>query len=253
MRAVFLGTGTSQGIPVIGCSCAVCSSNSERDKRLRTSLYVEEGETRLVVDCGPDFRQQLLRTKIDAVDAILFTHEHMDHVAGLDDVRAINFSQGKPMPLYCAEQVELRLRQQFSYAFEENPYPGAPQLEVVRIAEETFSVGNLVVTPIPAMHGSWPVLGFRFGSLTYLTDANYLSEQAKNKIKGSQVFVVNALHHRRHHSHFNMEQALQLIEELGCPSNYLVHMSHHMGLHDEINQTLPKGVSLAWDGLVLEL
>lgn len=252
MRITFLGTGTSQGIPVIGCGCEVCTSADPRDRRLRSSLLVERGDTVLTIDCGPDFRQQMLREKVTRLDAVLFTHEHMDHVAGLDEVRAFNFRQEMFMPLYASERVEERLRQQFSYAFLADPYPGSPRLEFRRLPEEPFRVGDLEVVPVPAFHGNWPVTGFRLGPVTYLTDANRLPETSKALIRGSEVFIVNALHRRPHHSHFHLDAALELIEELGCPQNYLIHMSHHMGLHAAVDRLLPEGVSLAWDGLSLE-
>lgn len=253
MVITFLGTGTSQGVPVIGCTCQVCQSLDFRDKRLRTSLHLQVAGKSLVFDTGPDFRQQMLRQRIHQLDAVIFTHEHKDHTAGLDDVRAYNFRQKKDMPIYGHPRVINQLKQEFAYAFADHRYPGVPLLEVHEIGNDPFQIDGTTLLPIEVLHYQLPVLGFRIGDFTYITDANSIADTEKEKIKGSQVLVLNALQQQAHISHFNLQEAIALAEELGAAQTYFTHISHRMGLHQEINPQLPPGISLAYDGLSLTL
>lgn len=254
MKVTFLGTGTSQGVPVIGCECDVCRSLDYRDKRLRTSVHLQTDDgTSLVFDTGPDFRQQMLREHITRLDAVIFTHEHKDHTAGLDDIRAFNFRQKRDMPVYARQQVIQQLRKEFSYAFAEKKYPGVPQILLREIDSMPFEAEGVPVTPIDVMHYRLPVLGFRVGDFSYVTDANYISEEEKEKIRGSRVLVLNALQKEPHISHFNLQEALEVADEIGADKTYFIHMSHRMGTHEEISKLLPEGVELAYDGLKIEL
>jgi len=254
INVTFLGTGTSQGVPVIGCQCKVCRSENPRDHRLRSSVLVETGGTRIVIDCGPDFRQQMLRAQVTSLDAILVTHEHNDHVVGLDGVRPFNFMQRRDMPIYAAERVRKELRQRFAYAFEQNPYPGAPRFRLLDLDRDTpFGLEGIPITPVEVMHGSLPVLGFRIGDFTYLTDVKTISPPEREKIKGSKVLVTSALHHASHHSHENLAEALDLVAALQPERAFFTHISHNMGLYDEVNPQLPPGVELAYDGLRLSV
>ncbi len=254
MKFTFIGTGTSQGIPVIGCTCKVCTSNNSKDNRLRSSLLVESGKTTINIDIGPDFRQQMLRAGVRDMEAILFTHEHQDHTAGLDEVRAFNFINKKPVELFAAKRVQKRLREQYSYIFENADYPGIPQINMHELqAGKMITIGDIEVMPIKVMHGQMPVLGFRIGDFTYITDANYIGETEKNLIRGSKHLVLNALRKKTHHSHFTLDEAIEISQELEIPNTYLTHISHQLGLHTEVSMDLPKGVELAWDGLVVEV
>ncbi len=253
MKITFLGTGTSQGVPVIGCSCPGCISKDERDKRLRSSILVEKDDTTVVVDTGPDFRQQMLRAGVKQLDAVLFTHEHRDHIAGLDDIRAYNFIQKSSMDIYAEESVNRALTSMFPYIFAEKKYPGVPQVMMHLISTSPFSVGSLEIIPVRLMHYHMPVLGFRFGDFAYLTDANYISEQEKEKLFGVKHLVVNALRREIHVSHFNLEQAVKLIGELSPRMGYLTHISHQMGPSRLIDDELPPNIRTAYDGLVLDL
>lgn len=253
MKFTFLGTGTSQGIPLIGCTCNVCTSDDWKDKRLRSSLLVESKSTTVNIDAGPDFRYQMLRAGVMKMDAIIITHEHMDHTAGLDEVRAFNFIQNKPMEVYATERVQMRLREQYSYIFQNSDYPGVPQVVLKTIDMETpFTIGDIKFIPVKVLHGQLPVLGFRIGDFTYITDANYIGETEKNLIRGSKHFVVNALRKKNHHSHFTLGEAIDLAKELEVPNAYFTHISHQLGTHKEISNELPKGVQLAFDGLCIE-
>ncbi len=256
----FLGTGTSQGIPVIACSCEVCVSDDVRDKRLRCSLFLREGDTRIVIDCGPDFRQQMLRARVQALDAILITHEHNDHIMGLDDVRPFNFKQRRSMPLYAQQRVLDTLKRRFAYAFEEKPYPGAPSYDLHAIGERPFRIGSFLIQPLTVLHGEMPVTAFRIGTLAYLTDMKTIAPEEREKLEGIEVLVINALHHRPHHSHLNLEEALAFAKSVGAAQTYLIHMSHHMGLHSELEKRLEAysaqyGLSIraAYDGLEVEI
>ena len=249
MRVIFLGTGTSQGIPVIGCKCEVCTSLDYRDNRLRSSIFVEYDGVHIVVDTGPDFRQQMLRERIDKLDAVVFTHSHKDHVAGMDDIRSYNFLQKKDMPVFATDQVLERLKQEFAYIFEESKYPGVPRIQTFEIKNADFEIFGKKVTPIEVMHYKLPVLGFRFGDFTYITDANSISEEEKAKIKGSKIVVLNALQREKHISHFNLDEAVSLMKELNPEKGYLTHIGHFMGTHQETSSLLPENVEIAWDGL----
>ncbi len=249
MKVTFLGTGTSQGIPVIGCKCEVCTSLDYRDNRLRSSILVEFDGINIVVDTGPDFRQQMLRERIDRLDAVFFTHAHKDHVAGLDDIRSYNFLQKKDMPIYASKQVIGRLEQEFSYIFEENKYPGVPRVKTFEIENALFEIQGKQIIPIEVMHYKLPVFGYRFGDFTYITDANSISEEEKEKVKGSKVIVLNALQREHHISHFNLEEALSLMDELNPEKGYLTHIGHYMGTHKETSELLPSNIEIAWDGL----
>ena len=248
----FLGTGTSQGVPVIGCKCPVCTSSDVRDQRLRSSALLRTQSTTVALDCGPDFRQQMLRAGCDRLDAVVLTHEHMDHVSGLDDLRALQFKQNKPTTIYCTESVEYRLRQQFAYAFLENPYPGSPRFDVERIApDRDFLVGGVRWTPLPVEHGKGEVLGFRVGDVAYVTDASFIPDTTLDKMHGLEVLVLNALRVEPHYSHFHLAQAQEMAQQLAATQSYFTHISHHLGLHAAIDQDLPSGISLAHDGLVV--
>ncbi|MGV3505345.1 MAG: MBL fold metallo-hydrolase [Adhaeribacter sp.] len=253
MTVTFLGTGTSQGVPVIGCECEVCRSIDFRDKRLRVSIHLQLGDTSLIIDSGPDFRQQVLRERISKLDALLFTHEHKDHTSGMDDIRAYNFMQHADMPLYGEERVLRQIQQEFAYIFSGHNYPGIPRVTLYPITEAPFTIGELPITPIRVMHYKLPVLGFRIQDFTYITDANYISEQEKQKIAGSKVIVLNALRKEPHISHFSLSEALALLVELQPEQAYITHISHLMGLHREVETELPDFVHLAYDGLKLQL
>ncbi len=250
-RLTFLGTGTSQGVPVIACTCEVCVSQDPRDNRLRCSVLVEWDDHSFIIDTGPDFRQQMLRLGIKKLDGVLFTHEHKDHVAGLDDIRAFNYFMKKELPVYATPQVQEALKREFPYIFDENPYPGVPQISLHNLSLEPFQLFNYTVVPVQAQHYLIPVLGFRFGSLAYLTDANQISESEKTKLLNLDVLIINALRHQKHVSHFNLEEALALVEELQPKQTYLTHLSHQIGLHEHLDKNLPQHVCPAYDGLTI--
>ena len=247
-KITFLGTGTSQGVPLIGCDCEVCLSDDARDKRLRTSIMIERGDTVVVIDSGPDFRQQMLREKVKKLDGLVFTHEHKDHIAGMDDIRAFNFINKKPVNVYCTKQVEIALRREFFYAFE-NDYPGVPELNIYNFDEDEFTIGDIALLPIKVFHAQLEIRGFRIGDFTFITDANFISEKEKKKISGSSVMVINALRRNTHPTHYNLEQALFLLDELNIKQGYLIHLSHQMGLHSVVSSQLPTNRFVAYDGL----
>jgi phosphoribosyl 1,2-cyclic phosphate phosphodiesterase len=251
VKITFLGTGTSQGVPVIACDCPVCKSKDFRDNRLRTSVLVEVEETIILIDSGPDFRQQMLRHKVKRLDAILYTHEHKDHIAGLDDVRAFNFLLQKPIDLFLEYRVLDALKREFSYVFSEYKYPGIPQVNTHILREENFEVNGINIIPIRAFHYKLPVLGFRIGDFTYITDANYIPEEEKEKIIGTQHLVVNALRKQKHISHYTLNEAVKLINEFGPRRGYLTHISHQMGFYEEVCKELPPNIMLAYDGLTI--
>lgn len=253
LKITFLGTGTSQGVPVIGCHCEVCQSLDFHDQRSRASVLVSTEDTQFVIDTGPDFRQQMLRERVDRLDAVLFTHEHKDHTAGLDDVRSFNFLQKKDMPVYGRPSVLEQLKREFAYIFAEKKYPGVPSVALHEITSEPFILNDIEITPIEVMHHKLPVFGFRMKDFTYITDANYISETEKDKIRGSKVLVINALQKEPHISHFTLDQSIALMEEIKPENGYFTHVSHKLGLHDTINRELPDYASLAWDGLSISL
>ncbi|MEO7210552.1 MAG: MBL fold metallo-hydrolase [Chitinophagaceae bacterium] len=253
LTITFLGTGTSTGIPMIACPCRVCHSENEKDKRLRSSIRIESAGTTLVVDTTPDFRQQMLRLENTKLDAILYTHPHKDHTGGLDDVRAYNFFQRKPMDLYANALTTEALRRDYAYAFSDHRYPGIPELNMITIDESPFVVGNIPVIPIRVWHHKMPVYAYRFGNFTYITDANRIEDSEMEKIKGSEIIVINALREEDHISHFTLKQAVELVEQLKIPRAYFTHISHQLGKHDEVNKKLPAHISLAYDGLQISL
>lgn len=238
---------------MIACPCEVCASEDRRDKRLRSSIMVESSTTRLVVDTGPDFRYQMLREKVRSLDAVLFTHSHKDHLAGLDDIRAFNFFSGRSIDVYADSATEEAVRRDFYYAFSDNKYPGLPQLQMKTITAESFMVGDILVEPIPVWHLKMPVMGFRFGAFTYITDANRIEPESMDKIRGSQVLVLNALRKEKHISHFTLGEAIEVVSELKIPKAYFTHLSHQMGLHAQVEPELPAGMHIGFDGLVIEM
>lgn len=253
MKVTFLGTGTSQGVPVIGCECEVCRSIDFRDKRLRSSIHLETDELSLVIDTGPDFRQQMLRESIRKLDAVVFTHEHKDHTAGLDDIRSFNFLQKMDMPVYARQPVLEQLKREFAYIFAESKYPGVPRLNTITIDNEPFYIKETQITPIEVMHYKLPVLGFRIKDFTYITDAKTVTAEERGKIKGSKVLVINALQHDPHISHMTLEEALVFADEMEAEHTYLTHISHKLGGHRAVSETLPDNVSVAYDGLKISL
>jgi phosphoribosyl 1,2-cyclic phosphate phosphodiesterase len=253
LKITILGSGTSSGVPMIACDCDVCTSTNKKDKRLRSSILVQSANTTLVVDTGPDFRYQMLRENIKHLDAVVFTHPHRDHIAGLDDIRAFNFLTKKSMDVYADSLTEEALRRDFYYAFTDTKYPGLPDLDLHTITLDPFIVGDIPITPILVWHLKMPVMGFRFGKFTYITDANRIDEDSKEKIKGSEILVLNALRKEKHISHFTLGEAIALVKELGIPRAYFTHISHQLGLHDVIESELPEGIHLAYDKLVLEV
>jgi len=253
LKITFLGTGTSGGVPMIGCDCAVCSSDNEKDKRLRSSILVQSATTTLVVDTTPDFRTQMLRENVKRLDAVIFTHPHKDHIAGLDDIKAFNYFQKKAVDVYANKITEEALRREFYYIFADKKYPGVPNINLHTITDKPFTVGDIPVIPILVYHLKMPVLAFRFGKFTYITDANRIDKEEKEKIKGSEIIVVNALRKKEHISHFTLNEAVDLVKELKIPEAYFTHISHQLGLHDEINNELPTNIRLAFDGLTLHI
>ena len=253
LKITFLGTGTSSGVPMIGCNCEVCTSIHKEDQRLRSSILVQSSTTTIVIDTTPDFRYQMLRTHTKHVDAIVFTHPHKDHIGGLDDVKAYNFFSQRAMPLYVNELTLNGIKKEIHYAFAENKYPGVPSFDIRLIDEGKFIIGDIEFVPIKVWHLKMPVLGFRIGDFTYITDANKIDDTELEKIKGSKILVLNALRQKAHISHFTLEEAIELSLKLQVPEVYLTHVSHQMGLHHEINKKIPDHIRLAYDGLVLDL
>lgn len=252
MKITFLGTGTSQGVPVIGCKCQTCRSEDIKDKRLRPSVMIEiEGKV-FVIDTGPDFRQQMLKEKVRHVTAVLYTHEHRDHVAGMDDLRAFNYLSGKPAEIYAGEQVQESLKMQFHYVFSEKRYPGIPKVNFNTIDSQPFLIEGVEFIPIKVFHHKMPVLGFRVGDFTYITDANHIPSEEIQKITGSKILVLNSLRKMKHISHFTIDEAISLIQEVKPQQGYLTHISHELGLHREVSAGLPDNIKLAYDGLSVE-
>jgi phosphoribosyl 1,2-cyclic phosphate phosphodiesterase len=253
MQITFLGTGTSGGVPLIGCQCRVCKSNDPRDKRLRTSILIKTGDLTISVDCGPDFRQQMLREDVRHLDAILMTHAHKDHTGGLDDIRSFNFINRKAVDIYCDYPTELGIKEQYSYAFTETDYPYLPKMNFHRILDSAFRISDLEVIPINVMHANMPVKGFRFGDFTYITDAKTIAEEERKKFRGTKVLVLNALRESEHYSHLSVSQALEIVEDIKPQMTYFIHMSHQFGLHAEEEKKLPANVKVAYDGLKVDI
>jgi phosphoribosyl 1,2-cyclic phosphate phosphodiesterase len=253
LKVTFLGTGTSQGVPVIGCSCEVCRSLDYRDKRLRTSIHIDIDGQSWVIDTGPDFRQQMLRENITRLDAVILTHAHRDHTSGIDDVRAYNFLQGINMPVFATTETLNQIKTDFSYIFGPDNYPGLPRLDLHPITDEPFELNGIPVTPLPVMHLRLPVLGFRIGNFSYITDANAIPGPTFEKLKGTHTLVINALQREDHISHFNLEQAITMVKRISPQKAYFTHISHKMGLHAEVSKELHKSIELAVDGLQISL
>ncbi len=244
-----LGSGTSTGVPLIGCNCEVCTSTNAKNKRLRTSIKISSPTTTVVIDTTPDFRYQMLRTHTTKIDAVLFTHPHRDHYAGLDDIRPFNYFSQKSMAIYANEITQVAIKRDFYYAFEKDKEDGLPEMILHTINKDAFTIGDIPFIPIHVMHRDMPVLGFRIGDFTYITDANFIPETEMEKIKGSKVFILNALRKQTHPTHYNLEQALEVAAALDIPKVYFTHFSHQIGLHDEVEASLPKGIQLAYDGM----
>lgn len=253
MQVTFLGTGTSQGVPIIACTCVICKSVNTKDKRLRTSILIEANNKTFVIDTGPDFRQQMLRENVKQLDAVLFTHEHKDHTAGFDDIRPFNFMSKKKIDVYTSARVQDALKREFAYIFSDFKYPGIPEINLYLLENKLTTIHGVDFLPIEAMHYKLPVFGFRINDFTYITDANYISEKEKEKIVGSKVLVLNVLRKESHISHFNMEQAIKLVEELKPGKTFFTHISHELGLHEEVTKELPSTIELAYDGLKIKL
>ena len=253
MKVTFLGTGTSQGVPVIGCTCEVCCSVDYRDKRLRSSIHLEINTQSFVIDTGPDFRQQMLRENINRLDAVLLTHAHRDHTAGLDDVRAYNFLQGMNMPVYGSTETLHQIKNDFAYIFSKEKYPGLPRLDLCTIDENQFNINSIQITPLPVLHSRLPVLGFRVGDFSYITDANSIPDSTYEKLEGTKVLVINALQREHHISHFNLTEAIAIVKKVNPEKAYFTHISHKMGLHAAVSKELPEYISIAVDGLQVSL
>jgi phosphoribosyl 1,2-cyclic phosphate phosphodiesterase len=248
-----LGTGTSQGVPVIACDCEVCTSTDPKDKRLRSSVMIEIDGKVLVIDSGPDFRYQMLREHVKRLDALIFTHEHKDHVAGMDDIRAFNYRQQSAIDVYATERVQTALKREFMYIFEEFKYPGIPQVNLKTISNAIFEVEGIPIIPIEVLHYKLPVLGFRIGDFTYITDAKTIAEEERVKIKDSKILVINALQRDKHISHFTLDEAIAFAQEMGAGQTYFTHISHRLGKHADVSLELPPNIHLAYDGLKFQL
>lgn len=253
VKVTILGSGTSQGVPVIACNCSVCLSKDEKDKRLRSSIRIEVDGLSLVVDSGPDFRQQMLRAKVNQLDAIIYTHEHKDHIAGMDDVRAYNYMQKRDMDLYVDHRVEKALKREFYYAFEDTAYPGAPKVNLHIIENKPFTIGSTEITPVEVLHFKLPVFGYRIYDFAYITDAKTVANAEREKLKGLKVLIINALRLKEHISHFNLEEALEFIREVNPEKAYITHISHLFGTHKEIEELLPENVYACFDGMVIDI
>ena len=253
MIVTFLGTGGSQGVPVIACQCAVCKSNDLKDKRLRTSVLIQIDDQNFIIDAGPDFRQQALREEMTSLEAIIFTHQHKDHTGGLDGVRAFNFIQKRTMPIFGTQRVINHLKKEFYYAFAENKYPGTPELDIHEIHNEAFTINGVELLPIEGFHHKLPVFGYRIGDFTYITDVKYIPPKELRKVKGSKVIVLNALRKEEHLSHFSLSEAINLVYKLAPEKAYFTHLSHSMGKHEEVSADLPENIFLAFDGLKIEI
>lgn len=253
MKVTFLGTGTSQGVPMIGCKCEVCTSSDPLNQRLRSAIWVRDEHTSVIIDTGPDFRYQMLRANVEDIDAIVYTHGHKDHVAGLDDIRAYNYWHQKDIFLYANDHTEEIIRREFAYAFGEFKYPGIPQFNLQSITGVPFTIGTLTFIPIKVMHYKLEVYGYRIGDFTYITDANYIAPEELEKIFGTKVLVLNALRHETHISHFTLNEAIEIAQQVKPMATYFTHISHQLGLHQTVTETLPKAIHLAYDGLTIEI
>lgn len=253
MKITFLGTGTSQGVPVIACDCHVCKSKDPKDNRLRVSVLIEVDGKNIVIDTGPDFRQQMLRENVQRLDAVLYTHHHKDHVAGMDDIRAFNHLYKSDMNIYCSAEVEEALIREFPYVFSAYRYPGVPEVKMHVFYNEPFNVQGVEIIPILGMHYKLPVFGFRIKDFVYFTDVNFIAEQEKAKMKHAKVIVMDALRKEPHISHFTLQQAVDLLQEIQPQQGLLTHISHYMGKHEDVNRELPDFISLAYDGLKIDL
>jgi len=253
VKFTFLGTGTSQGVPVIGCGCAVCTSRNPRDQRLRTSIMLEDNGRVVVVDTGPDFRQQMLLYGVVRLDAVVFTHAHKDHIAGLDDIRPFNHRQKSAIQIFATAEVQMALKREFYYCFDEHRYPGVPDLDLNTIDTAEFWAGGMNFTPLPVLHMYLPVLGFRVGKLAYITDANHIPKETYRKIGRPDVLVLNALRNTRHPSHFTLTEAIEVVERIKPKQAFFTHISHQLGLHSEVSAQLPSHIHLAYDGLTFSL
>lgn len=249
MKITFLGTGTSQGVPVIACDCETCLSEDNRDKRLRTSLLLETDNTILLFDAGPDFRQQMLRENVKRLDAIILTHEHKDHISGMDDVRAFNYKSQDAIDIFAEERVQKAVRKEYSYVFAEYQYPGIPKMRLNPINEYGFKISGVQIIPVRVFHYRLPIFGFRIGNFAYITDANYVPEESKEKLFDVKCLVINALRKEKHISHFSLREAIDFIREISPKKAYITHISHQMGQYKQIARELPQGIVLAFDGL----
>jgi phosphoribosyl 1,2-cyclic phosphate phosphodiesterase len=253
LKVTLLGTGTSQGVPVIACECAVCQSLDYRDKRLRVSVHIEVNKKKFVIDTGPDFRQQMLREQVKSLDAVLLTHSHKDHIAGLDDVRAFNYLQKRDMPVYGTKPTLAQVETEFYYAFESEKYPGTPQIKLNIVNENEFEVEGIRIQPLPVMHLHMPVLGFRIGNFSYITDANHIPDATFELLKGTEVLVLNALQKESHPSHFTLQEAIEVAKKVASKQTYFTHISHKLGTHKSIEKELPESIALGYDGLSFTL
>ncbi len=248
MKITFLGTGTSQGVPIIGCQCAICLSTDACDKRLRSSILIESDNTTVVIDSGPDFRQQLLRADVRKLDGLIFTHSHKDHIAGMDDIRAFNYLQGKAVDVFATIETQKIIKNEFPYVFSNSDYPGIPKLNMHTISKhDPFQIGDFHFVPIEVLHYKMPVLGFRINDFTYITDANKIEEAELEKIFGTRILVLNALRREQHISHFTLAEAMAISQQLGVEQAYFTHISHQLGLHADVEKELPDGMNLAFD------
>lgn len=253
MKITFLGTGTSQGVPLVACDCEVCQSAFPKDSRLRSSILIEVDHQVIVVDAGPDFRQQMLKNKVKRLDALLLTHSHQDHISGLDDLKGFNYFQRKAVNVYAQKNVQQDIMTQYPYLFVDNKYPGVVELQFHTVSTKPFKIEHTRVIPLEVMHRNLPILGFRVGDFVYITDANEISEHTLSLLQGTKIMVINALRKKPHHSHFNVEQALEVIEKVKPDKAYLTHICHQLGLHEKVNLELPENIELAYDGLTISI
>lgn len=253
MKITFLGTGTSQGVPVIACNCAVCLSKNPKDNRLRSSILIESDTTTIIVDTGPDFRYQMLRNHTQKLDAIIFTHPHKDHIAGMDDVRAFNYKQKSAMEVFATEATQESLRREFYYIFSDFKYPGIPLINFNTIALDRFTVGDITLQPIEVFHYKMPVLGFRVKDFTYITDAKTITDTEFEKIKGTKILVINALQIEKHISHFTLEEAIAFAKKVNAEQTYFTHISHKLGKHKDVSEELGSNIALSFDGLSFDI